>query len=59
MRHILRDDPCRRFVFGVTIEDAETRLWLASRAGVFVSDPFDYVEVRIYHSYIFFLLNSF
>ena len=46
LRHILRDDPCRRFVFGITIEDCQMRIWLACRVGIFVSRSFDYTKVR-------------
>ena len=46
LRHILRDDPCRRFVFGITIEDYQMRIWLACRVGIFVSRSFDYTKVR-------------
>jgi hypothetical protein len=48
MCHIMREDPCRRFVFGISIENNKTRIWQANRAGVFVSDSFDYVDVRLF-----------
>ena len=46
MRLLLQDDPCRRFVYGITIENKTTRLWFACRSGIFVSEAFDYTEVR-------------
>jgi hypothetical protein len=47
MRHIMREDPCRRFVFGISIENKQARIWQANRADIFVSDPFDYIDVRL------------
>jgi hypothetical protein len=54
MQHIMREDPCRRFVFGISIEDTQTRVWHANRAGVFINiiiEPFDYVEVCMFYVY--------
>jgi hypothetical protein len=45
MRLIMQEDPCRRFVYGISIEDNRMRIWQANRADIFVSEPFDYVEV--------------
>ncbi|KIP06421.1 hypothetical protein PHLGIDRAFT_118977, partial [Phlebiopsis gigantea 11061_1 CR5-6] len=41
MRHIMREDPRRRFVFGFTIEQCQMRLWLVSRSDVLVSFAID------------------
>ena len=45
MHQTLRDDPCRRFTFGFTIEDHTMRIWFASRADILVSAPFDFMSV--------------
>ncbi|KAF8306909.1 hypothetical protein DL93DRAFT_2143537 [Clavulina sp. PMI_390] len=44
MHHIMRSDPCRRFVLGVTLEDLSLRLWYMDQAAVMVSDAIDIVE---------------
>ena len=31
MQRIMAVDPCRRYVYGINIEDAYLRLWMASR----------------------------
>ncbi|KAK0245204.1 hypothetical protein EDD85DRAFT_963921 [Armillaria nabsnona] len=36
-------DPCRRFMFGMTIANTTTRLWYFSRAMVLVSEPFNFI----------------
>ncbi|KAJ6511324.1 hypothetical protein C8R47DRAFT_1314324 [Mycena vitilis] len=36
---VLRDDPCRRFSFGVSLDGAELRMWFFSRAEELVSSP--------------------
>ncbi|KAK0432348.1 uncharacterized protein EV420DRAFT_1490010 [Desarmillaria tabescens] len=36
-------DPCRRFMFGMTIANTTTRLWFFSRAMVLGSQPFNFV----------------
>ncbi|QRW10339.1 kinase domain protein [Ceratobasidium sp. AG-Ba] len=41
MHHTMRNDPRRRFVFGLTIEATTARLWFNDRAGVVASTPFD------------------
>ena len=38
-------DPCRRFVFGITVERYAMRLWFCSRAMVICSEPFYCIEV--------------
>jgi hypothetical protein len=45
LTHILRNDPCRRFVFGITIEDVILRLWCFARSGVMVTTPIQWIEV--------------
>ncbi|KAJ7135383.1 hypothetical protein C8R43DRAFT_615682 [Mycena crocata] len=42
---VLRDDPCRRFTFGITLEDGDLRIWFFSRADELVSSPFNLTEV--------------
>ncbi|KAI0916492.1 hypothetical protein AcV5_002972 [Taiwanofungus camphoratus] len=44
MEHCMRDDPRRRFTFGLTIEDTQMKLWFCSRAGLLVSEPFNFIE---------------
>ncbi|CEL60446.1 hypothetical protein RSOLAG1IB_09652 [Rhizoctonia solani AG-1 IB] len=41
MHHIMRNDPCRRFVHGLTCEDTKARLWFNNRCDVIVSEEFD------------------
>ena len=41
----MRDDPCRRATFGMTIENTTTRLWFCCRSSVVVSEPFDFPSV--------------
>lgn len=45
MQQTLRDDPCRRFTFGFTIESCIMRIWFCSRAEILVSEPFDFITV--------------
>lgn len=47
MNQIMREDPRRRFVFGFTIENTHMRLWMANRSGIVVSEPFNFITVRI------------
>ncbi len=42
-------DPTRRFMFGTTIEDTNTRFWFFSRAIVLTSESFNFIEVRLIH----------
>ncbi|KAL5525403.1 hypothetical protein ACEPAF_9273 [Sanghuangporus sanghuang] len=37
-------DPCRRFTFGITIENKTMRLWFCSRAVPLVSEGFDFTK---------------
>jgi hypothetical protein len=41
----LLQDPCRRYAFGLTIEDKGARLYFFSRSFVLVSERFDINEV--------------
>ena len=47
MYQIMREDPRRRFVFGFTIENTQMRVWMANRSEVVVSEPFNFITVRI------------
>ncbi|KAF9233645.1 hypothetical protein BU15DRAFT_66398 [Melanogaster broomeanus] len=44
LHSIMRDDPCRRSAFGVTIENTEVRLWFTCRALTVVSHRFDFFK---------------
>ncbi|KAJ8096099.1 hypothetical protein PM082_000006 [Marasmius tenuissimus] len=44
MHHIMRNDPCRLFTFGYSMEDDQARLWYHARSGVFVSEPFNWIK---------------
>ncbi|KAL0574787.1 hypothetical protein V5O48_007179 [Marasmius crinis-equi] len=44
MHHILRNDPCRLFTFGYSMEDDNARLWYHARSSVFVSESFNWIE---------------
>ena len=45
LNHIMRCDPTRRFTSGLTVEDTTVMLWVTSRMGLRVSEPFDFVKV--------------
>ncbi|KII93430.1 hypothetical protein PLICRDRAFT_152116 [Plicaturopsis crispa FD-325 SS-3] len=58
MHHIMRDDPCRRFTYGVTIEDTQMRVWFCNRSSLIVLKDFNFVTdveklIRIYSSFAF------
>ncbi|KAJ7164894.1 hypothetical protein C8R46DRAFT_900929 [Mycena filopes] len=42
----LRADARRRFTFGITVEDAQTRIWYFSRSCAMATKPFDFIEER-------------
>ncbi|QRW08729.1 kinase domain protein [Ceratobasidium sp. AG-Ba] len=44
MHHTMRNDPRRRFVFGLTVSDTKMRLWFNDRCGVVSSTEFDINE---------------
>jgi len=45
LHYMLRDDPHRRCVFGITIENTSTRVWFALRSVVVNTVPFDFIKV--------------
>ena len=45
MHHIMRNDPTRRFTYGMTIENKSLRMWLCHRAAVIVSEPINFIKV--------------
>ncbi|ESK84231.1 hypothetical protein Moror_11083 [Moniliophthora roreri MCA 2997] len=42
--HIMGSDPTRRFMFGMTVEHTNTRIWFFSRSHVFVTEKIDLQE---------------
>ncbi|KAF8845353.1 hypothetical protein BDN67DRAFT_941205 [Paxillus ammoniavirescens] len=44
LHNIMREDPCRRFAFGITIENTRLRLWLSNRALLVVTEPIHFHE---------------
>ncbi|KAJ3552849.1 hypothetical protein NM688_g3933 [Phlebia brevispora] len=40
----MKRDPCRRFVYGFSVEDAAMRLWYCDRARIFASERFDFIK---------------
>ncbi|KAJ7201727.1 hypothetical protein C8J57DRAFT_1154475 [Mycena rebaudengoi] len=42
-RHILCNDPRRRFTFGLTFDDTETRVYFVCRSYVIVTEPFNFI----------------
>jgi hypothetical protein len=45
MQHVMRDDPCHRAMFGMTIENSMTRVWFCCRSLVIVSEKFNFIAV--------------
>ncbi|KAF8589157.1 hypothetical protein K439DRAFT_1658126 [Ramaria rubella] len=43
MHRILRNDPCRRFTYGITIENTEMRVWLCHRSATLVTASFNFI----------------
>ncbi|KAL5512617.1 hypothetical protein ACEPAG_3270 [Sanghuangporus baumii] len=43
MQHTMTLDPCKRFTFGITIENTNMRLWFCSRAIMVVSEAFNFI----------------
>jgi hypothetical protein len=41
----MRTDPCRRFTFGITVEDTQMRLWFFARSHAMVTHSFNFVTV--------------
>ncbi|KAF9260430.1 hypothetical protein L218DRAFT_962580 [Marasmius fiardii PR-910] len=54
MNHIMRNDPCRLFTFGYSVEDNQARLWYHARSCVVVSEKFDWVSQP--HHFVKFVL---
>ena len=52
MQHVLRDDPCRRATFGMTIENSTARLWFCCRSSVIVSEAFNFITVRVFYYFL-------
>lgn len=46
MNQLMRDDPCRDFVYGFSIEDTSMKMWYCDRSNTVVSDEFDIHTVR-------------
>lgn len=44
MHQCMREDPRRRFTFGLTIENKEMRLWFCSRAQLLVSEGINFLQ---------------
>ncbi|KAF8524509.1 hypothetical protein JB92DRAFT_2806518 [Gautieria morchelliformis] len=44
MAHIMRKDPCRRFTYGLTIKNTQTRIWFACRSTVYVTKSFNFIQ---------------
>ncbi|KAJ7094069.1 hypothetical protein B0H15DRAFT_151690 [Mycena belliarum] len=41
---VLRDDPRRRFTFGISLDDTDLRIWFFSRSHELVTPPLNYLE---------------
>jgi len=48
MQHVMRDDPCRRATFSMTVKNATTRVWFCCRSSVIVSEAFNFIIVCIF-----------
>lgn len=46
MQQVMTYDPCRRFTFGLTIENTDTRLWFCFRSAIIVREQMDFNQVR-------------
>ena len=57
-RHIMREDPTRRFVVGYTIENTNMRLWFGSRTDALVTEPFDFTRVSVLEIFCALLLPT-
>jgi hypothetical protein len=45
MKHIMAVDACRRFIFGITIENTSLALWYANRSMLVGSKPLNIIKV--------------
>jgi hypothetical protein len=58
MGQILALDPCRRFTFGVTVENTGIHIWFCDRSGYMVSDLIEYLDsVRLDPQNVFLTIN--
>jgi hypothetical protein len=48
MQHVMRDDVRHRASFGITIENANVRVWFCCRGAVIVSKEFHFIQVRVF-----------
>ena len=46
LHHMMNVDRRRRFAFGVTVENTDTRIWFCCRQIVFVTHRFDFMKVN-------------
>jgi hypothetical protein len=46
LHHMMNVDRRRRFAFGATIENTDTRIWFCCRQIVFVTHRFDFMKVN-------------
>ncbi|KAH0825895.1 hypothetical protein J3R83DRAFT_7707, partial [Lanmaoa asiatica] len=44
LHNMMREDPCRRFALGITIEDKDMRIWCHNRAFLVASKPLDFTK---------------
>jgi hypothetical protein len=44
----MRDSVRHRASFGMTIENATTRMWFCCRSAIIVSEAFNFIDVRIF-----------
>lgn len=56
--HVFSNDPLRRAVYGITVENSSLRLWNFSRSGGLVSEPINWTSVCIYFQSSFLFLMS-
>ncbi|KAF8685768.1 hypothetical protein RHS04_00483 [Rhizoctonia solani] len=47
MHQVMRNDPCRRYVHGLTCEGTTARLWFNDRCDIVASDEFDVNKARV------------
>ncbi|KIK61349.1 hypothetical protein GYMLUDRAFT_243530 [Collybiopsis luxurians FD-317 M1] len=59
LQHVLALDPCRRFTFGVKMQNRQLRVWIACRGVLRTTKPYDYLKdckglVRLFIAFAFF-----
>ena len=42
----MREDPLRRFAFGIMFEDTDMRIWCTHRGFLSISTPINFIEVQ-------------